>query len=479
MPSFYPNTFSRPMPLTPPDHYGMYPDNTGATQYPAINPDIHSAKAQGGGSGHEYTKRYPQFSMAPMSGPFYTKEYDRQSVSNYTAPPARTSANTHGPISAPLLPPIRVPDPSTDDYQSLHSKRTQPAAQPKEEKAIGGVAAYLDYEMDQMADFVAETAQGMYDLYDSRICLADIDVVRSVNPKTAVPPAFRKYVFQVLSSTRLPRTTILLGLYYLATRMTMLSASGRYTTGSGQVYRMLTTSLLLGSKFLDDNTFQNRSWSEVSNIPVAELNLLEIEWLLAIKWDMHVNPDDPQGFMLWQEQWEGYQDRKAIEKSLESLKLAPVDMNVRRQHSTNKRYSAAPVYQPLYNEQALGASANDHLHPQWSTPRYDQWPPTRLNTAYSPPSAPETGPNTPEWYGRLSGIGYSHGQQSYPARTIPPPSQILPSQIPQPAYQAPYPQQYNPSPWNPHGAHCGCGYCMPYQDRYSMAPGYGPQPVAG
>ena len=474
MPSFYPSTFSHLTPLTPPDHYGTYPENTGAAQYPAMHAGVYNAKAQGRGPGHEYAKQYPQFTMAPLSRPFYSREHDRQSISNYSAPPPPTSTNPYGPTSAPLLPPIRVSDPSSEDHQTLRSKPKQPTVQVKEEKAIGGVAAYLDYEIDRMADFVAETAQGMYDLYDSRICLADIDIARSVNPKTAVPPAFRKYVSQVLSSTRLPRTTILLGLYYLATRMTMLSASGRYNTGSGQVYRMLTTSLLLGSKFLDDNTFQNRSWSEVSNIPVAELNVLEIEWLLAIKWNMHVNPDDPQGFMLWHEQWEGYQNRKNVEKSLESLKLAPVDTNVRRQHSTTKHYSAASVYQSSYNEQAFNAGANDHLPSQWSTPRYDQWLPLRSKTDYSPPSAPETGPNTPEWYGRLSGIGYGHGPQIYPASTIPPPSQIAQS-----AYHSTFHQHYNPSPWNPHGTHCGCGYCTPHQDRYSMAPGHGPQPVAG
>ena len=459
----------------------MYPDNSATPQYPAVHPGTYNAKSQVGGPGPEYTKQYPRFSMAPLSRPFYSRENDRHSVSSYAAPPSQPSTNPYGPISAPLLPPIRVPDASTDDLQTMRPKRSQPAAQPKEEKAIGGVAAYLDYEMDQMADFVAETAQGMYDLYDSRICLADIDVARSVNPKTAVPPAFRKYVSQVLSSTRLPRTTILLALYYLSIRMTMLSASGRYITGSGQVYRMLTTSLLLGSKFLDDNTFQNRSWSEVSNIPVAELNVLEIEWLLAIKWDMHVNADDPQGFMLWQEQWEGYQDRKTIEKSLESLKLAPVDTNVVRQRSTTKRCSAVPVYQPSHNAQTYSAGAKDQLHSQWNTPCYDQWPPLRSKTDYSPPSAPESGPNTPEWYGRLNGLGLGlgQGQQTYPARTIPPPPQILPSQIPQLAYHNPFSQQYNSGPWNPHGGHCGCGYCMPYHDSYSMAPGYGPQPVAG
>src|SRR5699024_8529153 len=102
----------------------------------------------------------------------------------------------------------------------------------KEEKPTGGVAAHLDYEMDQMSDFVAEMAQGMYALYSTKINLSDIDFARSVCPGTSVTPQFRKYVYQILSSTRLPSSTILLGLFYLASRMRMLSSIKVYTAGS-------------------------------------------------------------------------------------------------------------------------------------------------------------------------------------------------------------------------------------------------------
>ncbi|KAJ5683908.1 uncharacterized protein N7477_000253 [Penicillium maclennaniae] len=58
----------------------------------------------------------------------------------------------------------------------------------KEEKATGGVAAHLDYEMDRMSDFVAEMTQGMYELYNTKITLADIDIARSISPGSSVPP---------------------------------------------------------------------------------------------------------------------------------------------------------------------------------------------------------------------------------------------------------------------------------------------------
>jgi hypothetical protein len=67
--------------------------------------------------------------------------------------------------------------------------------------ASGGVCAVLDYEIDQITEYVAEMAQ------------------RIVLPGTPVSPAFRKFVSGLLSSTRLPSTTILLGMNYLARRM--------------------------------------------------------------------------------------------------------------------------------------------------------------------------------------------------------------------------------------------------------------------
>lgn len=468
------------MPLTPPDHNGTYHEFTvGMLQRSLFMPTSQHAAATRnelpGLEGSDLMKSHP--SNVPLRNPIYSKENNVQLGSNYIAP-STNSVAPYAAVNAPLLPPIRVPDRShREDHQHLQSKRAQPTKPPKEDKAVGGVAAHLDYEMEQMADFVAEMAQGMYALYESRICLADIDIIRSVNPNSLVPPAFRKYVLQVLSSTRLPSTTILLGLYYLGTRMTMLSASGRYTTGSGQVYRMLVTSLLLGSKFLDDNTFQNRSWSEVSNIPVSELNVLEIEWLLAINWDMHVDSDDPQGFTLWQKHWDKWQ-LKNVEMSMDSLKLTPLEVDVQRQRSVNKHFSPDSLYPSSYKDATFNNTAiKNHL--LWHNVGHDQWPSIRARTEYSPPSAPETGPNTPEWYSQLGGFGYGTNSQTYNTRVTPISSQAFTPAGRSAAYHTQYSQHYIPNGWNNHGVHCGCGRCTPHHDHYSMAPGFGPQPVAG
>ncbi|KAL8715680.1 MAG: hypothetical protein Q9225_006318 [Loekoesia sp. 1 TL-2023] len=396
------------LPLTPPEFYEMSPDDAvGRTcQSSQCAGQVHQSLQYGNYDlGQLSLTRVSGYTSTPIPHTTSGKENERRTTNGMIA-------SSHAMVcglkssTVPMLPPIRVPERTSTETRQLKTRPPVPAPPIKEEKATGGVAAHLDYEMDQMAEFVSEMAQGMYDLYESRICLADIDILRSVNPNISVAPTFRKYVLQVLSSTRLPSSTILLGLHYLATRMSMLSSGSCYPLGKGQVYHMLTTALLLGSKFLDDNTFQNRSWSEVSNIPVSELNVLEIEWLVAIGWDLHVDPEDCQGFTLWRTHWQRWQ-AKRLEVSLDSLKLTPLDVNLQRLQQVSKtQCSPVSMYSPVYNETTYrSAGAHNHTIPQWRATGYDQWASIRAKTDYSPPSAPETGPTTPECFDKTNKIG--------------------------------------------------------------------------
>ncbi|KAK1755866.1 hypothetical protein QBC47DRAFT_422963 [Echria macrotheca] len=180
----------------------------------------------------------------------------------------------------------------------------------------GGVCQDLDYEVEDMAEYVSEMA------------------TRIVMPHNSVDTAFRKFVSQILTSTRLPRTTILLGMNYLSKRVNSAHSSGRWNPTEGQIWRMLTIALLLGSKFLDDNTFQNKSWSEVSGIPVRELNTLETEWLLQSSWGLYVNLDESSDYKAWLQNWDEWlalKKRRQAEARATRERMAlvpPIDTNV-------------------------------------------------------------------------------------------------------------------------------------------------------
>jgi hypothetical protein len=383
----------------------------------------------------------------------------------------------YGPVNTVnILPPIRTSTklPSMDSAVPPQYRRHDPPVQieqqqqqrPKEEKSTGGVAAHLDYEMDQMSDFVAEMAQGMYALYTSKLALSDIDLIRSIYPGTTVTPQFRKYVLQILSSTRLPSSTILLGLYYLAARVRMLSAADIYTSGNSHLYRMLTISLILGSKFLDDNTFQNRSWAEVSNIPVAELNGLELEWLFGFDWKIHERIHDKQdGFMTWRAHWDTWRVKASVRAHDSRVKLSPIDTGIQRHHHR-------PVQTPML-------SPDGPIPPQYQSATWM----SAMSSDYSPPSAPHSGPNTPDYY-QAAPWPYGNAPPPYsrnwPAAPPPQYSHTLNRSQPPSYHHTPaYSQPFSPPVWTGHGSSCGCPYCAKHQENYLPSMHFGIQPVAG
>lgn len=54
----------------------------------------------------------------------------------------------------------------------------------------------------------------------------------------------------------------------------------------GSEYRLLTVALMLGNKFLDDNTYTNKTWAEVSHIKLAEVHLMEMEFLSNMRYNL-------------------------------------------------------------------------------------------------------------------------------------------------------------------------------------------------
>ena len=322
----------------------------------------------------------------------------------------------------------------------------------------GGVCAVLDYDVDLMADYVSEMA------------------TRIVMPANSVNAAFRKFVSQILTSTRLPRTTILLGMNYLSKRVNMMHSAGQHSQSEGQIWRMLTIALLLGSKFLDDNTFQNKSWSEVSGIDVRELNTLENEWLSAISWGLYVNLDESKDYNAWLANWQEWLETKKRQQAQAARdRLVPpiitdVGRNIeyyswhQQQVAELERYSSMKRQAPASSTYGRDSALGWNMHWQQS----------------APPTPPDSGYGTPE-YKYNSGVhGSDHGFDHFDramANNV--------NRLPTPPYPA-YPHVYQPThppsyrPFNtypqgiwdrPHNADCRCAVCT---SAYARSMAYAP-----
>lgn len=323
-----------------------------------------------------------------------------------------------------------------------------------------------------MTDYVAQQAQ--------RLIYGDAPA-----PVTA---AFRKFVSQILTSTRLPSTTILLGMNYLSRKVNMVKEQHHiegttWKTSDGLVWRMLTIGLLLGSKFLDDNTFQNRSWAEVSGIAVTELNNMELDWLKSLKWNMYVNLDMSADFKAWLRDWDVWREAKNVQRkaTLDRLApLAPIDTNVLRTQPYQQPYNAyvksASSERPLsgslsamdYYSQRGQELANAQAHAAWSG---------NLNNTplLTTPSDPDSGYSTPEYASATGGNprfndwqyysrGYQQQAQSYAPYVAP---RVANYQTPIHNQHSGYGSAWD---WNMTAGDCPC--CPPSKQPYNMTNGY-------
>ncbi|KAI9478382.1 MAG: cyclin-domain-containing protein [Benjaminiella poitrasii] len=101
--------------------------------------------------------------------------------------------------------------------------------------------------------------------------------------------AFKKFCKQILSATQLSESVILLSLKYIAM---LLQNNPSIQGAEGSEYRLFTVALMLANKFLDDNTFTNKTWSEVSGMKVTDLNIMELEFLDVLQFKLFIRKDE-------------------------------------------------------------------------------------------------------------------------------------------------------------------------------------------
>ncbi|KAH9844802.1 meiotically up-regulated protein 80 protein-like [Teratosphaeria destructans] len=490
MPSFYSSRPLSQLPLTPPDSTGYGYSNMHYAPDPYAQHQQNLTQGTRHNSAYDYQGyMQPPVAPAPPSYSFQQGAYPHPN----TLPPMQSY---YEPMGAPILPPLRINEhpPITDDYQRRLEQEQQAREQQqrqaaKEEKATGGVSAKLDYDMERMTDFVTGATERMYALHcNPHISVADVNVPRSFAHEMQSRPSFRKWVLQVLSATRLPSATILLSLHYLNDRVARHPET--VSTSENQIYRLLAVSLILGSKFLDDNTFINRSWSDVTAIKVVELNQLERDWLRLISYNLHVDASDPNGLRAWLGGWEDYQqqiaqesarqeaqrlDALAKQEQQQRLRLSPINTNVSRHSSHRDRFSPYPTpytasaARSTYEHTPARNSAYGNTYTvadPWSSSDRHAFDDFYKRQQRYPTLAEidDVNRRASEERARQSAYAYSQSAQS--------------GYYQQPTYSSAWEQ---PAWTASHRYDCACSGCM-YQNHYrpySMSSGYAAQTVMG
>ncbi|KAL2865416.1 putative mucin [Aspergillus lucknowensis] len=108
----------------------------------------------------------------------------------------------------------------------------------------------------------------------------------SLSPEAIPSIGFQKWVTSILSTTQVSQNVILLALLFIY-RLKKFNPGVRGKKGSE--YRLMTIALMLGNKFLDDNTYTNKTWAEVSRISVQEIHVMEVEFLSNLRYNLYAS----------------------------------------------------------------------------------------------------------------------------------------------------------------------------------------------
>ncbi|OSS51783.1 hypothetical protein B5807_03373 [Epicoccum nigrum] len=112
--------------------------------------------------------------------------------------------------------------------------------------------------------------------------------IQPLVPDAIPTTGFRKWVATILTTTQVAQNVILLALLFVwKLKQTNPSVKGK----PGSEYRLLTVALMLGNKFLDDNTYTNKTWAEVSGISVQEVHIMEVEFLSNMRYSLYTSKE--------------------------------------------------------------------------------------------------------------------------------------------------------------------------------------------
>ncbi|KAF8937086.1 hypothetical protein BGZ47_009197 [Haplosporangium gracile] len=161
-------------------------------------------------------------------------------------------------------------------YHSIHAAASAPGTCGSPLSSSGSAPSAATWNNTQHNPHHRQQQQHGSSTRTHRRILSESDIVQ---PR----PMFRKFCLDVLSATLLSPSVILLSLKYIQQLMINLKENNKTpSTGEGSEFRLFTGALILANKFLDDNTFTNRTWANITGISVKEVNYIELQFLQGI-----------------------------------------------------------------------------------------------------------------------------------------------------------------------------------------------------
>jgi len=98
----------------------------------------------------------------------------------------------------------------------------------------------------------------------------------------------KSYIDRIAKYSNCSEECFVLALIYIDR---LIKRNGNFLVNSLNVHRLIITSIMLAAKFFDDQYFNNAYFGKVGGVSCKEINLLEIEFVFMINFNLYVETD--------------------------------------------------------------------------------------------------------------------------------------------------------------------------------------------
>ncbi|KAH0838690.1 cyclin-domain-containing protein [Lanmaoa asiatica] len=307
--------------------------------------------------------------------------FDRQLSTMYPVTPPQSRDASNWARSAPR--PTHQPSSNMLDKDVLEQPFKEEPISPRDASHF---IDWFDISLKRPAGFVAEkTCEMVCYLWFSSSALSSARSQSQMpspphSPDTPSPSSplqfnpsttFVQFMQKLLETTQVSQSVIVLSLHYIW----RLKERNRFTAGlPGSEFRIAVAALMMANKFLDDNTYTNKTWSEVSGIDLSEINRMEREFLMGVDFSLYVSGKKYEswlnllkGLVLAKEsegqKWRRSRTRYRNGRRLHPAVSTPAMRTARpRCHSTTYRARSSSPVQYIQPHLSTNVTTRPHLH---------------------------------------------------------------------------------------------------------------------
>lgn len=193
--------------------------------------------------------------------------------------PSRSPTSMHQPLhSSPLAPRMYAPNTGFSSRHGLSHSKTSSAGRVQS-------PASLSESSKAMQDEVLASSANPCSVDSVVSSFANDPMMLRLQPKGR----FLRFNRDLLTTTQISTSVITLALIYI---LRLKGCHPHMKGREGSEYRLAISSLMLANKILDDNTYLNKTWAEISNMPLQEVSKMETEFWLGLKMELHVSKEE-------------------------------------------------------------------------------------------------------------------------------------------------------------------------------------------